>query len=147
MELSEQETKAYDKALRLLSMRMHSMSELTKKLERKGFGKEAVAKIIVQLREQDLLNDERAASSYLDSLIAYKTFGYYGIKAKMIQKGFSQELIEDLLASRLDLGVEESIAKKFLEKKPRTKVSAAQALSRKGFRSQIIGKLLPGLSD
>ncbi|MGE5297790.1 MAG: regulatory protein RecX [Acidobacteriaceae bacterium] len=147
MELSEQENKIYDKALKLLSVRIHASRELAVKLSKKGFVSGQIQNVILVLTEQGLLNDELTADSYLDSLANYKTFGFYGIKAKMLNKGFEPALVERLLNEKFGADKELELARKFLKKKPRTKMSAAQSLARKGFRSQVIAKVLPDLSE
>lgn len=132
----------YNRALKLLKRRQHSSFELQRKLEARGYSKSSVVAVLVLLREQDYLNDERFAEIFLDNLIKYKTFGFYGLKGKLLQRGIDKGIIDDLLSS-FGFEDEKRIALKILEKKrERDPVKLARSLSAKGFRSQVIKDVL-----
>ena len=142
MEQDTQYQKAYDKALRLISMRSHSVFELKNKLTSKGYGKELLDKLINDLIDKKYLDDESFASNYLDNLIKYKAFGFYGLKAKLMQRGIDKGLIDSLLGN-LSLADEKKIALKFLGKKKEVDpIKLARSLGSKGFRSEVIGEIL-----
>lgn len=140
-------TKAYEKAVKLLGIRMHTSFELAQKLKRKGFPALDIQDAISQLTSQRYLDDNLTAKSYAESLVNYKTFGYYGILAKMQQKGIPNQLAVAVLAEVLPQEQEETIAKKALAKFKSRGIKAAAMLKRKGFRSNIISKLVDFSED
>lgn len=131
----------YDKALKLLSRRLHTSAELRKKLLLRKFDSEIVTKVIGDLTKSGLLQDQIFAENFLDSLIKYKSFGFYMLRAKLLQRGISQGLIEGLLAEKLPIEEELKIAKRALQA-GKDKVWLAQSLNRKGFRMAVIKQVL-----
>ncbi|HEX5430282.1 MAG TPA: regulatory protein RecX [Patescibacteria group bacterium] len=110
----------------------------------RGFVKSDIDEVLVRLSAQGLLNDYEFAQNYLDSLMRNKTFGFYGLKAKLMSHGVASNEAEKLLSENLSLEHEREIAQKFLDKNPREtdRERLAQKLSRKGFRSQVISQVL-----
>ena len=134
---------AYEKATSLIKIRPHFSGELAKKLSLRGFSKLDIEKVINQLTEEGLLDDSQFAQIYLDNLIKYKTFGFYGLKAKLMQRGIANSDAEVLLKEKLSMKDEKKIAERFLEKEKKpNKLKLAQKLSRKGFRTEIISSFL-----
>jgi regulatory protein len=134
--------KIYNKAIKLLEGRFHSVSELKRKLEARGYSKDDVTSVLEKLKNQDYLNDERFAQIFFDNLIKYKTFGFYGLKAKLMHRGIDKEIIESLL-QQLDIDQEIIIALRAVNKKrDKDPVKIARSLSAKGFRSEAVNKVL-----
>ncbi|MCH9643385.1 MAG: recombination regulator RecX [Gammaproteobacteria bacterium] len=90
------------RALDLLSAREHSAQELRRKLIGKGFDADDIAPLIETLQQENLLNDQRFAESY----VHYRSQSGYGpvrIRAELRQRGVADELIDDsLYNSELD---------------------------------------------
>lgn len=129
----------YDKATQLLKIRPHYSAELARKLGLRGFEKLDIDKVINRLAEEGLLDDAQYAQIYLDELIRNKTFGFYGLKAKLMQRGIPGNDAERLLKENLSLETEKEIAMRIVEREKNIdKVKLAQKLSRKGFRSDVI---------
>ncbi|MGE5392380.1 MAG: regulatory protein RecX [Candidatus Saccharibacteria bacterium] len=150
MENRTQFKQAYDKAIELLSRRTHTAEELRRKLLRRKIADPAVVEdVIAKLKELRFLNDADAARFYLESLIRYKSFGYFGLLQKLLLKGVAKSAAGELLDELLDLDTEAAIARKLLGKQAKSKQPgkqrAAAMLMRKGFRSQTIAKVLPDL--
>jgi regulatory protein len=144
--INESEIKIREKAFKLLSMRAHTCFELSSKLERRGFPKSQIEALVQNFKDQGIMSDENAAESYFQSLVNYKNYGYYGIKVRMLEKGLEAELVEDILSQRLGLDEEEKIAKRWIKKNPsKSKDSLVLSLNRKGFRSQVIARLINSL--
>lgn len=132
-----------EKANSLLKIRPHHSKELEKKLLMRGFASPAVKQTIRQLINEGLVNDEQFAQLYLDSLIRNKSFGFYGLKAKLMQRGINGREAEALLKAKLSLETEKEIALKVIERNKNVeKIKLAQKLSRKGFRSEVIAQVL-----
>jgi len=133
----------YDKALKLLKIRPHHSEELTKKLLMRGFSREQIQETIQKLQEENLLDNRQFAQMYLDELLRTKTFGFYGLKAKLMQRGIPGHEAEDLLKENLSAEEETNIAQKLINReRDYDKIKFAQKLQRKGFRSDVIRKVL-----
>ncbi|HYE22317.1 MAG TPA: regulatory protein RecX, partial [Verrucomicrobiae bacterium] len=106
-----------------------------------GFAADVITETLEKLKEERFLNDDSVAEAYVDSLIRYKTFGYYGIMAKLKQKGINFDLAEKIVSDKLSTEEEEKIAKKLMDKNKSSGLKAAESLKRKGFRSQVIARV------
>jgi regulatory protein len=133
----------YDKAIKLLKIRPHHSSELTKKLLLRGFSSEDVSDVIRNLTQEGLLDNAQYAQMYLDELLRNKSFGFYMLKVKLMQRGIENSEAESLLKQNLSIEDEKEIAKRVAEKeKDLDKRKLAQKLQRKGFRSEVISQIV-----
>jgi regulatory protein len=131
--------RTYDQAIKYIGLRSHTVFELRTKLLRKKFDKSNIERVLNELVDQKYLNDRDFAQSFAQNLIKYKTFGYYGIKMKLKQRGIPDALAEEILGEELDLEKEKSIARKAIGKSgKKEKIKLMQMLNRKGFRGQVI---------
>ena len=112
----QNEQKAYEYAVFLLSLQLRTVGEVKEKMAKRGYPSDIVEKTIGLLIEQKYLNDERYAEVFLDNLKQYKNLGYYGIKKKFMLKKLSPELISKILDDGLSVEDELKIAKRFLKK-------------------------------
>lgn len=129
----------YEKAIKLLKIRPHHSEELTKKLLMRGFSREDVTVVIQKLIDEKLIDNKSFAQAYLDELLRTKTFGFYGLKAKLMSRGIPGTDAESLLKEKLSLEKEKEIALRVVERIGKIdKVKLAQKLSRKGFRSEVV---------
>ncbi len=142
---SENKTeKAYSYAIYLLSLKLRTEGELREKLRIKNYEFGITDKVIAQLKENRYLDDHRYAEVYLDNLKKYKTFGYYGIKKKLMEKRLPSEIIESVLSEGLGEQEELKIAKRFVKKfelgsmEYKEKQKIAQKMKGKGFRMGVI---------
>lgn len=89
--LSEiEKRRAYNKALRLLSVRDHGKKELFDKL-RMLFSEEAAEEAVERLVESGYLDDEAYAKRLSDELFCRKKYGSARIMRELILKGISRE--------------------------------------------------------
>jgi regulatory protein len=131
----------YDQALKYLNIKMHSRQDLFAKLKRKGFEDAEINGVLNQLEAQGFVNDTLYAETFLRNLIEYRTFGYFGIRAKLMLKRLDKNLIDRLLRTAVSEEVEERIARRFAQKASnasRSKESLAQAMRQRGFRTTAI---------
>jgi regulatory protein len=135
--------KVYDKALKYLDRRAHTYQELFRKLKLKGFDKEVIAEVLDELKEKKYIDDLQFARTFLENLIRYKTFGYYGLVVKLRQRGIEEGAIKELLDELLSLENETEIAERLLRKyRNLDKKKTAQILARKGFRTEVVRRIL-----
>jgi regulatory protein len=136
----------YEKAIKLLKIRPHHSAELTKKLLMRGFSRDQIDDVIKKLQEENLIDNDRFAQMYLDELLRNKTFGFYGLKAKLMTRGIDSQKAETLLKENLSVEDELKIAQKVAERsKDLDKNKLAQRLQRKGFRNEVIIKIVNSL--
>ena len=137
----------YEKALKLLKIRPHHSEELARKLKLRGFERAQIVEVIKKLQEENLIDNEQFAQMYLDELIRNKSFGFYMLKAKLMQRGIAGAEAESLLREKLSIEDEKQIALKVVEKEERIgkgvdKIKLSQKLSRKGFRNDVIRSVI-----
>jgi regulatory protein len=122
---------------------LRTEGEIREKLRIKNYEAGITDKVIEQLKENHYLNDENYAQVYLDNLKKYKTFGYYGIKKKLMEKRLPSNIIESVLSEGLGEEEEAKIANRLLKKLDEAdKQKLAQKLKAKGFRMGVISKLV-----
>ena len=154
--------KAYDYAIYLLNLQLRTSGELEYKMQDKGYAAEAIHKVLEELTASRYIDDLRYAEVYLENLKKYKTFGFYGIKKKLMAKRLPQNLIERVLAEGLSEEEELKIARRLMMKQEfriknqgegpgnsptedgqvKIKQKIAQKLRARGFRSGVIAKLV-----
>jgi regulatory protein len=138
--------RVYDKAVQLLSMRMHTTGELHQKLQKRGFKDEDIRPVLHRLEELKFLDDEKFAQIFVDNFKRYKDFGYFGIKTKLMQRRVPSDIIEKALAEFFSPDDERAVALRLikkLKKTGRTKYDQlARSLQSRGFRSAVVGALL-----
>jgi len=94
--LLEGRQKALNSALRILTGRDHSKSELKRKLKQRGFSPEDIAKAVSECERLDYINDERTARVFIDQMIR-KGCGLNRIRHEMNKKGLQGQRIENIL--------------------------------------------------
>lgn len=137
--------KVYDKAVRLLAMRLHTTGELYAKLKQRGFKDGDIRPVLRQLEEQKFLDDRKFAEIFTDNLKRYKDFGYFGIKAKLLARKIDNALAEAALAEFFTLEDELDVARRLVEKLKRQGRKEPEKIMRslagKGFRGEVIRKV------
>jgi len=106
--------KARASALASLSMREHSIKELTDKLSRKDYQQDSIDIVIKECLGHNYLNDQRFAEIYWRSR-ARKGFGPNKISMELKQKGISASLIESS-SHQGELNFDEVIKRIYLKK-------------------------------
>lgn len=140
--------KACNYALFLLGIKLRTEGELREKLKMKKYESVIINKVIHRLKENRYINDQNYAEVYLENLKKYKTFGFYGIKKKLMEKRLPSQIIERVLNEGLGEEEEIKIAKRFLKNRElgiinyEDKQKLAQKLKARGFRSGVVMKLV-----
>lgn len=91
--------KAFDLAIRYLGNREHSRKEIIAKLERKQFNEETVEKTLNRIDELGLLDDRSFAMNYVGSRSKKKPSGRYKLRYELLQKGISEEIVDEVLGN------------------------------------------------
>lgn len=141
--------KILQKVYRLLSWRDRSEKEIQDYLKRKTDNLEQLNKIINQLKEQGLIDDEKFAKEWVQS--RRRKYGLRRIKQELLQKGIDRETVESTMYQVLSIKGEEEIAIEALEKKAKAwekleavdfKKKAINFLMRKGFEYEVVKKVV-----
>lgn len=85
-----------DKALKILTMRMHSEAELRNKLKIRGAKEEDIDKTIDFLKECGFINDHDFAHMYAQELSENKKYGKNRIKSELHKKGINSDIISEI---------------------------------------------------
>jgi len=88
--------KVLERGIRLLSMREHSVKEISDKLRAKTDNSKYIADVVDELLEKKYLSDERFAESYIRAR-ANRGFGPIKIKTELKAKGVASVLIQEHL--------------------------------------------------
>jgi regulatory protein len=91
--------RAYRKALHFLGYRARSISEVTQKLVRSGYGEVETEKVIERLVRGGYLDDEAFARQYVESRVAARGYGPLRIRQDLFRKGIAGEIIEETLSA------------------------------------------------
>ncbi len=159
--------KAYEYVVFLLSLKLRTIGEILKKMADRGYNQQVIDKVIERLKDQKYLDDERYAEIYVENLKIYKTFGFYGIKKKLMERKLPAVIIDRILSENLSVEEEEKIARRFLKKEgfavkspvdaeeaiglhyrtfddeaSKSKQKLANRLRSRGFRGEVISRLL-----
>jgi len=101
------ESRAFNKALDLMSRRDHSQKELENKLARSA-GREPAKAAVQRVADLGIVNDETYANKLADELFRRKGFSPSRIRMELIQRGVSSE-IADNTSESIDFEPQERI--------------------------------------
>ena len=96
LELERNSRNTSERAFRMLSIREHSVQELTRKLLAKGHAEKLVLHVISDLKKQGLVSDQRFAESFVRSRIS-RGQGPILICAELRDRGVSERILEDVI--------------------------------------------------
>lgn len=153
LQKKEEEFKAYNSALQLLSYRLRSEKELRDRLVRK-FPANLVEKIINRLKKEKLIDDAEFARAWVKNRMSLKPKGKKFIKSELFQKGIEKDLIQKTLEKEYNEDKEIELATEITKKKLNTlknlpRLEARQKLigflQRRGFGWETIKKVIENL--
>ena len=136
------------RALRLLSQREHSRTELERKLAQHEEVPGELAKALDELQARDFINDGRA----VDSVVNRRSgkLGSARIKQELAAKGLSGEAVAEAMANLKDS--ELSRAQEVWRKKfgtahldPQEKAKQMRFLLSRGFPSEVVRRTVPDI--
>ena len=99
-----------------MGRRAHSVFEISQKLSRKGYRKDLIEIIVLDLKKDNYLNDNTFSQAFVNERSAKRKSGINKIKAELIRKGVNQKVIEFALAG-IDKTSSESTAFELAAKK------------------------------
>jgi regulatory protein len=85
-------------AIRLLALRAHSRAELSTKLKKKEFDADTIEAAMAKLESLGLIDDRAFAESFMGSMSRRRPEGKIMARMRMLQKGVSEELVDEMLS-------------------------------------------------
>lgn len=145
--LFKDQTAIINKAVKLLTRREHSRSELRSKLLRYGFSSTAVDTAIAELANQNIQNDERFLENFVEAHIS-RGQGPLKIAAQLRSHGITREKILTILDEHAALWQESAIQvreRRFGTALPvdsKNRIAQGRFLAQRGFTTKQIRSAL-----
>jgi regulatory protein len=141
---------AFERAVKFLSYRARSESEVRAKLAQLGFSRDTADGTVKKLVSLKLLNDGNFARAWTVSRVEGRGYGPLRIERELRQKGIAKSLIAQLLDETFSKQQGKERAKQLLEKRFRGKDfsdakvfrRAVAFLQRRGYRDSVIAEIL-----
>lgn len=150
---TETARKARESAMRLLSFRDRTKSEIRKRLLGSDFPEDIVEEVIDQLSRVGFLDDEKFTRDWVKSRTTSKPMGRARLVWELRAKGVEQPTVEEALEDRdedTEYGLALELARKKAEKSdtgdPSLRNKLASFLRRRGFGWDAIARALDDLS-
>ncbi|UCF71536.1 MAG: RecX family transcriptional regulator [candidate division WOR-3 bacterium] len=135
-----------NRAFRLLRYRSRSTQELKTRLLRIGFDDELVAGVIEELMQNNSLDDEKFARSFVADYTKLRPRGNVYIRRELTKRGIAGEVIEHLITNRDEKVVIEGLVQKKLSdlniKKPKDRARAIRRLLTRGFTPSVVYEVI-----
>lgn len=152
--LAEEENKALNYTLKLLSYRQRSEKEIYDALKRKGYIDKHIESVIASCIEKKYLNDREFAKSFANDKINLNKYGPERIRHELILKGVPKIIIDEIVDFDRDEQYElakEVANKKFNSYRNDDKKDIFRKMShflkRRGFSYEIISKVVREILD
>ncbi len=148
---AQQDNQTRQAALNLLDYRARARQELVRRLRRKDLPEESIQRVIAELVEKGLIDDQQFAREMVDSLRRRKNLSKSAIANKLRQAGIDREVAETVISEELDDYDERSHAeqaaakqmKKLANIEPTTRRRRLYGyLQRRGFSPDLIRDVL-----
>jgi len=144
----------YEYAMFLLDLRLRTEGEIRDKMRQRGYIQEVINTVVGQLIDLKYVDDNRFVSALIQNYKQNKSYGFFKIKQKLMEKRLPSALIESSLEEFFPVEDEIEVAKRFLLKEfPKyltdstkftyqEKQKIGQKLQARGFRMDVISKLV-----
>jgi len=149
---AEEQDRANNYAIKLLSYRWRSEKEIIDKMKEKGYEIDMIDSTIDYLYRQNLLNDKRFAETLARDKINLNKWGSYRIKQDLYMKGISKDIIDEVLEEYCDDEYERAmkLAKKKITSYKKDDKNAIYRklggfLQRKGYSYDCVSRILKEL--
>lgn len=145
--------RAKDTAFRFLSRGPKTEFEVFRYLKKKGFNERVCLRVVVFCLGKGLLNDRRYAEAYVEEFLRLKRGGRYKVWKKLMDKGISRKVIQEVLKEKLTddkqmkLALELARKKlKLIRSKKDKKAKIFRYLIQKGFSRNVAYKAVKNIT-
>lgn len=138
-------------AVRMLTRRDHTRSEIRQKLKRRGYSSGEIRAAVAECERLNYIDDERTARIYIGQLVR-RGFGFRRIAIELKKKGLQGRRFEDILEQQQLEIDEREVARRVLQKKVKSLEREADPKKRRdkiyrfldyrGFNRSIISELI-----
>jgi len=115
-EIFQAKTSAY----RYLGNRNHSSFELKLKLSKKGYQKEIINKVIIELKGKGYIDDHKFAESFVRTRVERRKEGIVKINSELRKRGINNEIISEVISNSSNDPIHFDNALELAEKKYQT---------------------------
>lgn len=147
---------AKDQALRYLTRRPHSRSELLRKMREKGFRTVIIKRALDELEKVDLVNDQDFARLFILNELRLRPVSRMLLIQKLTQRGIPKDIYETLLNDMFSEAQEMEMARELTEKFIKThsrdtgkklREKLVRFLKGKGFNWEQIRQAIPSINN
>ncbi|GAH77580.1 unnamed protein product, partial [marine sediment metagenome] len=103
--------------LRLLSRRIYSRYEISRKLNNKGYHENIIATLILWLENNNYINDELFAKMWAQFRLQNKPIGRYKLNQELRLKGIKQDVIQKVIDETYNEIDELTLARNIIKEK------------------------------
>ncbi len=135
---------AWHTALKYLSRKPRTITEVLRYLRQKGFPSVEVENTIARLVECDYLNDTAYIELWVNHRNRLHPVGAYRLMRELTQRGIDPDLVKDMLKRLMPSYQEEELARQLAERKLDRAVDGErikQLLLRRGFAPEIVNRI------
>ena len=152
----DSEPALYDAAIKILTRRAHSVSEMKKALIRRTADEDLIKKVLSRLKENGLIDDARYAKQFARQRTEIRHQGKYRVARELRARGVPDRHIESAVAEAAANSDESATVRQRIERKLRLfrgevddkKIASLyRSLLRAGFSSDTVRRELRRLSD
>ena len=144
---------AYERALRLLTVRARGRQDLTRDLERRGFRPDAIRDALDELERKGWLNELAAARSVVR--VKGERYGRARLLRELASRGFSGTTIDAALLEHTAEEEEKNLVRAFARlwkssahiERQRRRGRVLRALLRRGFSPDRISAIMKGANE
>jgi regulatory protein len=94
----DENEKALQRALNLISYRPRSEVEIQNYLKKHQVPEEKIHEVVARLRETGMLNDKKFTEAWIENRAAFRPRSRFALKMELKQKGVDEKTIEEALA-------------------------------------------------
>jgi regulatory protein len=98
LKAQDENEKALQRALNLISYRPRSEAEVQNNLKKHQVPEETIHAVVARLRETGILNDQKFAEAWIENRATFRPRSRFALRMELKQKGVNEETIEEALA-------------------------------------------------
>lgn len=149
--LKEEEKKAREHALNLLSYRDRSCREVRDRLKGKGYDPQIIDRVVVSLQQTLLLNDERFAREWSRERLKSRPMGAKLLRQELQKKGIPSPIVDQTIEDLYTARDEKQLAVRALGSRknryrtldqPKAQKRLADFLLRRGFSWDVVQEIV-----
>lgn len=148
---NNEEDIVYRRALRILSHREHSISELRRKLKSRDFPGAIIDRVLTRLERLELIDDARFSEAYVREKVRYKPLGRKRLLMELVMKrGVPEDIANRAIVSVMaeEKVEEDELARSIIRKRDvENRNDIARILRQRGFDEGIISVVMEERND